>query len=216
MAGLSCDEFLCFAIALGHRGWSALVKGSKEDGQRNIPEELEYPFELGDVCNVWTAPEGQSRSISFTLLLWEKRGCSKGGKAFSVLILFEFAIYFLQFYFKEKMSLNNMVYTYYFILKMSNFFSNFGTFISCWIQDLSTLIYWMLECSCLADFKCIYFECNFPKQNLFSLKLVPWFIVHMALSFGLSISWQQVYGNIWLNNIYVYYFSHIVTFIIFV
>ena len=119
MAGLSWDEFLCFAIALGHRGWFALVKGSKEDGQRNIPEELEYPFELGDVCNVWTAPEDQSGSISFTLLLWERRGHSKGGKAFSVLILSEFAIYFLQFYFKEKMSLNNMVYTYYFILKMS-------------------------------------------------------------------------------------------------
>ena len=128
MAGLSWDEFLCFAIALGHRGWFALVKGSKEDGQRNIPEELEYPFELGDVCNVWTAPEDQSGSISFTLLLWERRGHSKGGKAFSVLILSEFAIYFLQFYFKEKMSLNNMVYTYYFILKMSNFFFKFWDF----------------------------------------------------------------------------------------
>ena len=60
----------------------------------------------------------------------------------------------------------------------------------------------------LADFKCIYFERNFPKQNLFSLKLIPWFIVHMALSFGLSVSWQQVYGNVCLNNIYILLFSH--------
>lgn len=64
----------------------------------------------------------------------------------------------------------------------------------------------MLKLSYLVDF--IYFECNFPQQNLFSLKLIPWFIVHMALSFGLSVLWQQ-------NNVYVYYFSHLI-FIFFV
>ena len=40
-----------------------------------------------------------------------KERAQQEGKAFFVLIPSEFAIYFLQFYFKEKMPLNNMVYT---------------------------------------------------------------------------------------------------------